>query len=622
MQRLRNHLPLALALAFTILLGLAQVHQAKAHAYLLRSDPPANAILETAPDTINLWFSEIISQGFSSAQLINAAGESSDVSVTVDPNDQTLMIVHLPELADGVYSLRWKAHSDVDGHFSYGLFIFGVGQNADLSTATAVETDTAVPWPELLLRWLTFITYAGLIGAFAVTWLVLKPEAQPEAIAAVQQAAQKRILRLAWWSSLGAFLISFAWLLWQAYVLADSSGTLSITSAGWQWLSQTRLGIYWWARQLVLLLLIVSLRTLRQRETAGRGGLTALTGFLLLGLVLIQSLTSHAAAVTPNTALAVVMDALHLTAASFWVGGLLALAGGLLPLVRRRADFSQLVKSGWRPFSLWAALSVGVLVATGIYSTGQQVSSANALVTTFYGRTLIGKIGLMLLVGLIGLINSSLLHPRLAAPLARLLHKPDGWTPLSLRQFPRLVTAEIGAGLVVFLLAGLLTAAPTARGAAYTAAADDLTTRSQTIDDVFITLSINPAQAGQNIFTVRAVSTRRPPPADILRVLLRFTYLEEDLGLTSEVMNEFEPDLYILSGSQLYLPGRWQIDVVVRRQGVEDSVARFNWVIPEAGPEVETVLSKEPWETQLTWLAGILLLLVVTAVFWGFRRAS
>jgi copper transport protein len=344
---------------------------------------------------------------------------------------------------------------------------------------------------------------------------------------------------------------------------------------------------------------------------------------LLLMLLLIQSLTSHAAALTHNTALAVAADTLHLLAASFWVGGLLALVIGLLPLVRLKSDFTALVQTGWRPFSQWAALSVGVLVVTGIYSTGREVSSPNAMITTLYGQTLLFKIGLMLLVGLIGTTNAIILHPDLAAALARLLRKPAGWTPLSIHKLPRLFMAEVGLGLLVLLLAGMVTAVPTARGAAYTAAVNAQSTFNQTVDDIFITLAVNPNQAGQNIFTVRAVSTRRPPPAEIVRVILRFTYLDEDFGLTSVDMDEFEPDLYLLSGNQLYLAGNWQIDVVVRRQGIEDSVAQFKLIVSPPGTQQPAIISDQPWESLLTVVAGVLLVLLLgTAVLWRINKPT
>jgi copper transport protein len=415
------------------------------------------------------------------------------------------------------------------------------------------------------------------------------------------------------------------WVWWQAYALASSaSGDISLLTTAWQWLSQTRLGLFWWIKQMLLLVLAVSLWP-SQREMGVETAVSLIQRIflssLLLPLLVVQSLTSHAAALTPQTPLAVTMDTLHLVAAGLWVGGLLVLVAGLLPLVRRKDDLSALVQAGWGPFGRLAAFSVVLVLATGIYSTGREVGSVDAMITTFYGQTLMIKIGLMLTVGLIGAINSSILHPRLSAPLARLLRRPDGWTPLSVRQLPRLLIAEVSVGLLVLLLAGLVTAAPTARGTAIATAEDAPSSLNQRVDDMVISLSVNPNQAGQNIFTVRAASTRRPAPAEILRVILRFTYLEQDLGTASVDANEIEPELYLIGGNQLNLAGKWQIDVVARRQGLEDSVASFEWTVPEAGPQQPVIISNRPWEPLLTVVAAVLLLpLLVTTVFFFIKR--
>ncbi|MCB9419930.1 MAG: copper resistance protein CopC/CopD [Ardenticatenaceae bacterium] len=602
------------SILLTVLIGLVAVHRASAHAYLLHSEPAANAILDTAPETMRLWFSEIISSEFSGAMLLDADGQSLDITVTVDPNDHTLLVVNLPELPDGVYSLRWAAHSEADGHSTQGLIVFGIGEGADLGTATAVATDTAVSWPEVVLRWFTYTLILGLVGMVAVTTLVLKPANFSDNVAAVLRAAQKRILRIAWRLSLASLLVGVIWVGWQAYALASSvSGNISLLATAWQWLSQTRLGLFWWARQMVLLVLAASLwpgERQMERETAVSPTQRIFLFVLLLTLLVVQSLTSHAAALTSQTTLAVTMNTLHLVAAGLWVGGLLALVVGLLPLVRQKDDFTALVQAGWGPFGRLAAFSVVLVLATGIYSTGREVGSADAMISTFYGQTLMVKIGLMLTVGLFGALNSSILHPRLSAPLAHLLHKLQGWTPISARRLPRLIVAEVIVGLLVLLLAGLVTAAPTARGVAIAANRNAPSSLSQRVDDMVIGLSVNPNQAGQNIFTVRAASTRRPTPAKVLRIILRFTYLGQDLGMASVDAAEIEPDLYLIGGSQLNVAGNWQIDVVVRRQGLEDSIASFEWTVPETGPQQPVIISNRPWEPLLTALAMVLLLLL------------
>ncbi|MCB8988285.1 MAG: copper resistance protein CopC [Ardenticatenaceae bacterium] len=213
---------IGLALAVTLVAGLVLVHQASAHAFLLRSDPPANAILPESPPAMRLWFNEVISPGFSQARLLDAEGHSLPVTVEADPDDATLLIVNFPELEDGVYSVRWNVLSAADGHPTQGLVVFGVGEGADLGTATAVVQDTAVPWPDPILRWLNFVLLAGLVGCFAVAFLVLDPAVYPPDIAAVQHAAQRRILRLAWWCGVAALLLGVVWAGWQAILLSNT----------------------------------------------------------------------------------------------------------------------------------------------------------------------------------------------------------------------------------------------------------------------------------------------------------------------------------------------------------------------------------------------------------------
>ena len=250
-------------------------------------------------------------------------------------------------------------------------------------------------------------------------------------------------------------------------------------------------------------LLLFALNRRSARGTSDRQVIFGVVlGILGVALLSTQALSGHAAAVSPNAPLAVLVDTLHLTAASFWIGGLLALAVGMLPMAlagRGTPAFAALAYAGWGSFGGLAAFSVGILIATGLYSTGRQVASVDALITTFYGRTLIVKIALVLLVGAFGLINSSLLHPWLSFPLARLLRRPPGWTPLSLTQLPTLVIAEIAFGLLIFLVTGTLDFLTAARGPEFAAATASSQVVSQRADDLLITFQAAPNQPGQNI---------------------------------------------------------------------------------------------------------------------------
>lgn len=160
-------------------------------------------------------------------------------------------------------------------------------------------------------------------------------------------------------------------------------------------------------------------------------------GGLLLATLVPES---HAAADGPLSMLAVW---LHLVAAAFWVGGLLAfpllLIGPLRALgLDERADLRRRTV---RRFSRVATVAVAAILLTGLYSTLQYVSGPLALVGTPYGRALVMKLGMTALLLAAGGIN--------------LVDKGDG--PLG-----RMVGLELVLASGIFVAAGFLTSLPPA----------------------------------------------------------------------------------------------------------------------------------------------------------------
>ena len=64
-----------------------------------------------------------------------------------------------------------------------------------------------------------------------------------------------------------------------------------------------------------------------------------------------------------------------------------------------------------------------------------------------------------------------------------------------------------------------------------------------------------------------------------MRVIVRFTFLGQDIGTISADAQAVSPGLYQLAGEQLSLTGPWKVAVVVRRRGIEDSTANFDWTV-------------------------------------------
>lgn len=626
-KAVRHHIRILLA-AITVVLAALLIHQvALAHAVLVRSEPAANAVLTEPPQEVRLWFSEAISPEFSTARLLDANGQPIEpLAIRVDAAENR-MSLSLPVLAEGVYSVNWRVLSEADGHFTEGFIVFRIGGGESAVSPSPAPREAAPPLPEVLLRWLNFTALAALIGALAMVHLVLGQGVGTASLEAVRDTARRRMLRWAALSGALALALGIGLLIWQITLLATGLPEgASLQRAMWLLLTRTRWGLLWSARQVILLALTGAAYLLTHQAQQGKQGtgIFGAAGALSLSLMAIQAMMGHAAAVTPSTALAIAADALHLLAASLWMGGLLTLTLGLLPLLlREKKDFIVWMRATWGPFSRYAALSVGMLVASGLYNTARQVASLDALISTIYGRALLIKVGMVLAAGLCGLLNAVLLHPTLIAPLGRLLRRPTAWMPLPPARFPLLVAAEATLGLLVMLTVGHITASPPARGPQFAPPPDEIpTSLSQTVDDLLITFSAQPNQPGQNLFTVRAVSTRRPPPAEIMRVIVRFTYLDEEIGRASADAEPVEAGVYRLSGDYLSLAGRWQVEVVVRRAGLPDSAARFDWYVVAPGMTRPVILSNRPWGPLLSAIGAALAAVTVlaAAVLWWRRR--
>src|SRR5438270_12014773 len=107
---LRQRVVLPLMISIIVLLALlGTLDSASAHANLVRSDPPANAVLDTPPTQVRLWFSEAPEPGFSQIQLLDRAGQQIQgiSALHADAADPKQIVETLPTLQPGLYTLVW-----------------------------------------------------------------------------------------------------------------------------------------------------------------------------------------------------------------------------------------------------------------------------------------------------------------------------------------------------------------------------------------------------------------------------------------------------------------------------------------------------------------------------------
>jgi methionine-rich copper-binding protein CopC len=103
-----------------------------AHAKLVKSEPAQRAVLSQPPSQLRLWFNEAIEPAFCVATVIDASGNTvTSTQAAVSNTDPKLLVLPLPRLAKGVYTVQFQVVS-VDGHTVKSGFKFEIREAARL----------------------------------------------------------------------------------------------------------------------------------------------------------------------------------------------------------------------------------------------------------------------------------------------------------------------------------------------------------------------------------------------------------------------------------------------------------------------------------------------------------
>jgi copper transport protein len=352
-------LPLRFLLLVTVA-ALVLPPGAWAHARLLRSEPPDGSVLAAPPAVVRFVFDDRVRLAPDVKAIRNGGGSVLAGKPRV-VGGRTLVVPLRARLADGDYTVLWRVLSD-DGHTLAGVVAFAVGQGRAPPTP-ALTANNGPTTQDVLARLLFF---AGLLSAAGVAFFRF-------AVAPVSV----RLL-------VGAFLLVFV----------GAGGMLHGVSLS------TRFGAVMAGAALV----------------AGVGALLAAVAPIVPRLAPFAFATALALLPAPSLAghaldrgrswVEPLADVAHVAAASVWLGGVLSLALVLREPGDRRATL--------RRFSNVALVAVVVLAATGVIRAFSELRSFGQLWSTGYGRVLLVKTLLLLLLAGTGWLNRYRLVPRLA----------------------------------------------------------------------------------------------------------------------------------------------------------------------------------------------------------------
>jgi copper transport protein len=673
----RRQLRLAGGVMLGLLLGLLlATSNVRAHALLVRSSPEANAILSTAPATIELWFSEPLESGFSDVYLINTQGEEiGRGESTVDADDHFHMTLPLADLPPGIYTVVWRTLSQADGHEWIGSFPLTIllpdgsqPTGAPASIAQAGGQSDEVPTPvQAISRWLMLVGAMVLFGV-----LFLRPqlgaiqgaghpgEKQQSAAASpvdFQLAVRQSVRSLLLWAA--AALILGGWLQWlsQGYALGDPGALLDlifttrsgnlllcrqllasvlllgavmtflradlprwVMGAAVVYTGATFVAIGWLTTQQPALFVVVSagfgfggiVATLLPLPAAGKQ--QAMGWFLLLiGVALLATFSLGShAAAVAGSGWAILGDLFHLLAAATWLGGLLLLA---LLLWRLRAQHSlpELMALRQTAARFSAIATVAIFLLT---VTGLFSSFVQLRALNQLWTTTYGWV----LVAKLALVGLTL-------ALALLNHRfvqgayASRWTPSDARPFLRRVWGEALISLALMVVVAILVQVPVPAPPAATQSIATLPFQEiLAADDLSIHLQISPNQIGNNHYQTHLYHEDGSPIGEVQLVQLRFVHTEADLGQASLDLAPQGGDIFSAEGAYQNQAGPWEVSVYVRRRGMDDSLVTTTVQTP--APVVSTPTQANPWQSPIpAWppdapLVGLAVSIGVAVALW------
>ena len=556
-----------LLLLFVLMPGAS----AQAHANLVRSDPPQGAALTKAPTQIEMEFTEELDPSFTNVQLLDV---NSKVVVqgpgAIDASNHEIWRLQLPPIPDGIYSAVWTARSVVDGHITTGTIGFSVGAATPhvslLPPPGAPDPATALPQPiDSVMRWLGYVALAVMLGGPLFGVLVWRPVYQQSNF---HQPDTDR--HVAWLiqrlSLIGTAGLVIATLGLGMVGVGQASGKpfLELFGPPLAAFVATRTGLLLGIR----LLLIVCLAAVISRlppPGADHPGLWWLTAVLGIGVIATFSLQSHADAA--GQPLLVVLDMIHLLAVCVWIGGLLPLAILLTDASRHESELQIPPLKALIPrFSLVALVSVNLLVITGLVSAVNEIQSLDALTATSYGRTVLIKVALVCLVIGLGAVNLMILSPRLRKQADESSDEGRGfrWT----------TRFELVIAVAILAAAGVLTGLSPAFSALQAEQRLGYMDEAST-DQVDFVLRVAPAKVGDDEFGVDVVDNRPGADSSQPQVLLRFSLVGRNIGVTQVETTSTDGKRFTARGTYLTLGGDWQTEVTLRRPGFDDVVYRF-----------------------------------------------
>ncbi len=554
-------------LVISVLLLVVNVSNAFAHATPMLYEPAAAMALDKLPPRVRIQFSEHIEPKASSITIYAPDGSRADLKDSrPDANDLRVLTVGVRDAGKGVYTVSWQVVSQDDGHFTKGGFSFGFGSDAASTNSTAEQ---------IQVEHSSTYSQAGAIGievlgqsllvAFLIAMALLWRRLPHRKITVRQSAVFERACQYVVSAGIVFIVLGvIVFLILKTLDLEVSRATSFATT--FQTFLQTVDGRFAVYRLILGLAFGIYFFAVRKSIFASRtysmheGILAGLVAIILLD----RAMVSHAAASHFHPDFSILMNAAHLLAKEFWVGGLMALSLILVPVINRigRASWMAVTLT---TMSKYISAALAVTALTGAYIVWLHLKSPAYILTTPWGRRFLVLSTIATILLLVRMYNQ-LFAERYAVQACR--QHLQGYRREAVRWLHYSIPFEMCVGVaLLFVTSYLIITTPPYPSERYALEkhADSQGAR--------IAMTVHPVEQKQFLITVTKGQTGTAEP--VTEMVVTLENMEKNIGPIVADTDERFTGGFTFPRNSLSVPGQWKIDITARRNGAYDAAVSF-----------------------------------------------
>jgi len=592
-------------LAFLIL--VIGVPSAYAHPFLLDSEPSQAVNAPIGTTQIITKYSEAVEIDFSELKVFDSNGNQIDNGDTAYYEGESSLVITIPPLEDGTYTVTSKVLSKVDGHFVRAAIIFGVGEaQVDASLLESQDESETTFLPEAAARFPGIVGQTVVLGsaisAIAI-WGTQRKHFGKENLTLINQTYRSKFSKITGVALVGVLVSNFVMIAVQTIRLETSPIDVLGTTFGATWLMRMiitiiLLGIWFWME--------------RKPHLTNKKHVP----MLIVSLALIFTTTMFGHGTASELAAPMILDYVHNLLASVWIGGVIFFSFVILPTLAKLdwMEKEKTVLAILPRYSGMVTIALGILIITGPTLLWFLESDVTSITNSTYGLLIFAKIFLaLIMIGLGAYFQFKVQRPAvknlggaIGAGVFGFGEKPpdiskEGFEPptieaLASKKLAKPLKASAVTGIILLGVVSLLVNSSLPAGEVQTADAQTATFGFSSVlfsEQAKFDVSILPVGVGPNTISVVVFTIDGEPMSDVSGLKIKVSNPQRNISpieistiQSSDEVTEFEGE------ATFGFAGTWQIDIEVQRTQAANESIIFDVLVKPTLSEIRTEITE------------------------------